>query len=357
MASTLFQQYVSWVRENKENALSLERFTQIAARIATDPRNLVTAELSWTLIKLHSLTNRVILSTAGRRVGRTEQASVILRTVSEVECLLELGLRRFCGHGTAWNVLLVLEAFKCMLNVFVHQQLFIVPWIWPAVRRRLRLILQQFLMLPEHVKQASSAVMEKLDATFCGHVPLAPMQASTPEHADTRLVIPRVAVRRMHHRTAAEAGEKELVAGASEGFPCTAIDLLGLLVDLVLVLRPLLLLFCAKRVFPAGAAGIAALPFPSKAHGDGRDKQKDADYRDELLLVQAAVNDGVSRSLLSSWGVGLSFFGLDAALALLSRYIRRHRVPVVYINNTEACTEAKDGEVSSCGDDAGIPPC
>ncbi|RNF22238.1 uncharacterized protein Tco025E_03170 [Trypanosoma conorhini] len=375
MTATLFRQYISWVRENGENAQSLERLTQMAARIVTDPRNLVTTELAWTLINLHSLVNRTIHATAGRRVGRTEQVGIFLRTVSEVECLLELGLRRFCGHEAAWNVLLALQTLKCVLNLFVHQQLFIVPWIWAAVRRRLRLMLQQLMRLPEYGRRASSAVTERITASFVGRVPSAPSQAGTLGPANTRLVIPRVAVRRVHRRAAADNDDQAGVAETGASFPCTAMDLLGILVDLLLVLRPLLLLFCARRAFPAGAAGIAVLPVLPRAgdDDDGRGEAKkdeaaattaptDAPVRDDLALVHAVMHDGVSKSLLSSWGVGLSFFGLDAALALLSRHIRRHRVPVVYINNADdrqgpagvaGAGGVRDGEVSSRGGDAG----
>ncbi|EAN89688.1 hypothetical protein, conserved, partial [Trypanosoma cruzi] len=154
--SSLFQSYVLWVRDNAENALSVERFTQLVVRIVTDPRNFITTEFAWTLAKLHSLSNRMIISTAGRRVGFTEKVAIVIKTLVEIECLLELGLRRFFGHEAAWTVLLALQSIKCVLNMLVHQQLFLVPWIWAAVRQRLQLMLQQFMRLPDYGRRISS---------------------------------------------------------------------------------------------------------------------------------------------------------------------------------------------------------
>ncbi|RNF17936.1 hypothetical protein TcG_05300 [Trypanosoma cruzi] len=357
---SLFQSYVLWVRDNAENALSVERFTQLIIRIVTDPRNFMTTEFAWTLAKLHSLSNRMIISTTGRRVGFTEKVAIVIKTLVEIECLLELGLRRFFGHEAAWTVLLALQSIKCVLNMLVHQQLFLVPWIWAAVRQRLQLMLQQFMRLPDYGRRISSAVAEGFSALPATYVSLAPVRSGTVGPANVRLVIPRVALRQTYHSTAAGSGEKENVVKTSESLRCTGIDLLGLLVDLALVLRPLLLLYFSRRAFPYGRTGIATLPVAPMASSHMRSSEKDAtpamndaDDYDGLFLVRAAMSDGVSNSLLSSWGVGLSFFGLDTVLALLSRYIRRHRVPVVYINNSETCdlpepdVGVKDGEFSS----------
>ncbi|KEG09142.1 hypothetical protein DQ04_05731040 [Trypanosoma grayi] len=339
MATALFEGYVAWVRNNAENAMSLERFSRMLAIMLTDPRNLLTKELSWTLIRLHAFSNHTILTTAGRRVRFTDKVAILSRIIPEMECLLELLLRRYCGHTTAWNVLLVLQSMKCVFNLLVHRQLFLVPWIWAAVRRRL----QQLLSLGAYGRRLSSAVARGDSHT---------LRSGAVGPAKTQLVIPRVAARRLHHRTAPDAGEDAGDVDGGKSLPCTALDLLGIAVDLVLLLRPLLLLYSARRVFPRDAAGIATLPYPQrvdKSSSNAASKEGAECDADGLFLVRAVLADGASKSLMSNWGVWLSFFGLDACLILLSRYIRRHRVPVVYIDKEDSCgqLDTNGGEVPS----------
>lgn len=348
--TSVLRGYVRWVRENADNAVSLERVMQMIVRIFTDPQNLITTELAWTISDIHSLSNNVILSTAGKRVTFAERISIIGRVIRELECLMELWLRRYYGHKVTWNVLLVLQSVKCLLNMLIHRQLFLVPWIWDAVRRRLRTALQHVLDIPKYGRQLSSAVSEGLGSAFfdeARNTAATHTSAFSPafaKPANTPLVIPRVAAPRLHRRTAAGFdGDRRDAAGGGESLKCTALDLLGLVVDLLLLLRPLLLLCYARRVFPRGATDIAMLG-PLRAAHDAENKKKksessggtDVNEGDcEFFVVKLALKDGVSKSLLSHWGVWLLFFGLDTVLVLLSRYIRRHRVPIVYINKDD----------------------
>ncbi|ORC88143.1 uncharacterized protein TM35_000182000 [Trypanosoma theileri] len=405
----LLKSYANWVRENKENVAGIERFSHLFAMIVTDPRNLITKELAWTLVNLQSFTHTTITTNTipGRRLRMNDYFLLLTRIIPQVECLMELVLRRYCGHRAAWNVLLALQSVKCLLNVMVHRQLFLVPWMWAALRRRLRRALRALQRTVGIARRRRLSTSNNNDNNIHHHhtgttaatgavgwceklFGKSGNNAGVVGPANTTLVIPRVAARRPHSHTSARSisdddnnnnkdhynyDEDDYEYDGSEGsgvrrsaaLPCTALDLLGVVVDFLLLLRPLLLLIYARRVFPYGKPGIAVVPQPTTtttkemrsntnvSSSDPTEKTTDVSElkEDALFILHAALKDGPSRSLMSNWGVWLSFFGFDLILSLVSRYIRRHRVPVVFIgneennNNNNNNAEIEGGEVPS----------
>ncbi|KAG8342359.1 putative Peroxisomal membrane protein (Pex16) [Trypanosoma vivax] len=359
--------YVRWVRRNVDNIPVLERMTYTFAMILANPENLVSKELAWTIVRLHALSNRAIVATEGRRVHDAEKVATINKIIREVECLFELGLRRYCGHTAAWNGLLFLQLVKCCLNLLAHRQMFLVPWMWAAIRRNL----SQLLQVPLYIREKLFPAKSIGDDTAAEVAHVAPTALRDPQWksraanpVNTTLVIPRVAAcraRRLGSIGTDIDGGVDNRTEVSESLPCTKLDILALAVDIVLLVRPLLLLHSAKSVFPHGASDIAKLPRPDRAAGHNGESVTDA-----LFIVRAAISDGARRSLLSNWSVWVLFVGIDALLVVVARYIRRYRVPVVYIKTVGARCGGSvdsqsdlgmggvpDGEVSSRPDSVG----
>lgn len=351
----IFQGYAKWVRENAENVTNLERVTQMVVRIFIDPRNLIITELSWVFTELHSFLNKTILTTAGRRMTSVEHMAIVSKLINELQCFVEFLLRRHYGHEVAWNVLLALQAVKCVLSVLMHRQLFLLPWVVAVARRWLR-VTRRWL---EDIFGGRLTAWGENNNDDGGNT----------NGGNARLVIPRVATRRQRHHHNTESGDETEDGGGErcEQPRCTAMDLFAFVVDVLLLLRPLLLIYFARRHFPRGVTDFVLLPLPPPAHqkesknngggGRGTSSHNKTNKKDEkgLFVVQSVLKDGVSKSLLSNWGVWLSFFGFDALIVLASRYIRRYRVPVVFINEENTNSNflsaqfgaKRDGELSS----------
>nr|CCC92825.1 conserved hypothetical protein [Trypanosoma congolense IL3000] len=345
MATKLLNAYVEWVRRNVDNIPSVERLGQMLTIILADPSNLVGRELGTTLTNIHSFSNEMIISSAGRQLCAAEQMAIASKVIQKVECLLELLLRRYSTHRTAWNILLIIQLVKCCLNMLTHKQMFLVPSICVALRQQIRGMLAYLRKILSHELDTRNQLG--------GEGVAVPQNSSAVGKCGTPLVIPRVAAHRMyknfnpthkesHNNTSTGLKGTTNVSSGAEVLPCTAVDLLGVAVDFVLLLRPLFLVHCAKSVFPknmmythlaSGTGGGSA----TATHAVGGVVD-----HGNFFVVKTLMTNGAKSSTLSNWSVWTMFLGLDAILALLARYIQRHRVPVVYIN-----TEPKSNRGSS----------
>ncbi|GET87269.1 hypothetical protein, conserved [Leishmania tarentolae] len=402
--------YINWVRANPEGASSLEQFSRTLTMLWSDPSNLITSEACFTLCKLHTFSNAAIISSAGRRTSKTELLGVVLRGIQEVECLMELIHRKYAGHRRTWNALLLLEALKCTLRVCVHRQLFLAPWLWESMKVSLRRALRHLTTLTPRrrvrggssggvssgsvgsvpgsfaVRTASSGIVGNYASPLpqsdysggstglCGEV--------VGPHS-TRLVIPRVASDRRHeHRHVYRAGascaaddgedhvifsqeaevDEELEEAEAIGF--TWIDVLGMIVDTYLLLRPLLLVATVRNAFLAlpeettnsiavlppsvsreemAAAAAAAAKAVEEAKKTGA-QVKPTPGPDPLAALHKAISAAPQDTLLGSWRIWAGVTGCDVLVALLARFVRHHRVPVVYIKDS---VESDDGSTSA----------
>ncbi|TPP53157.1 Peroxisomal membrane protein (Pex16) family protein [Leishmania donovani] len=357
--------YCKWVRANPEGASSLEQFSRTLTMLWSDPTNLITSEACFTLCKLHTFSNFAIISSGGRRTSKTELLSLVLRGIQEVECLMELIHRNYAGHRRTWNALLLLEAVKCTLKACVHRQLFLVPWLWDFAA----------WASGAGVVGTYAGPLTQVDYSggsggLCGEV--------VGPH-NTRLVIPRVASGRRHehrhvyragascaadegeeHVTFAQEGDVDEELEEAEAIGFTWVDVLGMILDMYLLLRPVLLVAMARHAFLAlpeettnliavlpppvskeemAAAAEAAAKAAEEAKKTGT-PVKPTPGPDPLAALHKAMAAAPQQTLLGSWRVWAGVTGCDFLVALLARLVRHHRVPVVYIKDN---AESDDG--------------
>ncbi|EPY16324.1 hypothetical protein STCU_11397 [Strigomonas culicis] len=366
-----FHHYAQWVRENPENAQSLERMTRTMSIFLTDPSHLLKMEGCYAICKLHSFINQSIMSSSGnaayqqllleqqaaeegeeeggevanedalerkkaalsRRLGLmpvAEAAALLSGMLTELECLLELLVRDYtkCQVRT-WRAMLLLEGVKVACNsLSSYAQYLFVPFLWRSVWMQLTTSVRRCLSHPSRLFLGSRAAAP--------HDAVAAVAASTGNSLTgaavgphrTRLLIPRVVDSTM------DGGDPH-----ARWVPVTGTDLLGIVSDLALLLRPLLLVSAAYAAFPAGDAGrtIALLPAPVAAGGGGAEQ---AEAERENRLLKDALTSDKSRLLLSSWRVWLLFAAFDFILLIVARFIRRRRAPVVHITDRTSVAEA-----------------
>lgn len=365
MVSRVFSAYAEWVRRNADNVASMERFTHMLTIILMSPNNMLKHEIGNTIVNIQNFSNHAIISSAGRKLSVAEQISIVGQIIRKAECLLELLLRRYRGHRTAWNFLLILQLLKCFLNLVAHQQMCLLPSIWQALRRQLRRLITfpKKLLGPSGVSSGNSgAALSNLP------------HSSQAAERTTPLVIPRVVATRMFRdRSSETVGEdadfSEAGKGSNSGggnpdvLPCTAYDVLGAVVDFLLLLRPLFLLYCARSAFPTTAmdacSQIASEVEDTTLDDGPRDSNvtdKKSDYG-SFFSVKSLIADGLKESLLGNWSVWTLFLGLDVIFAALARYIFHYRKPIVCINrdarnysgvgSNDGRQIAHDGEVPS----------
>ncbi|KAG5482716.1 hypothetical protein CUR178_06753 [Leishmania enriettii] len=393
--------YCKWVRANPESASSLEQFSRTLTMLWSDPTNLITSEACVSLCKLHAFSNVAIISTSGRRTSKTELLSFVLQGIQEVECLAELIYRKYAGHRRTWNALLLLEAVKCTLKACVHRQLFLVPWLWESVKVSLRRALRHLTNLTPRRRMrgggnggvssgSGGSGAGSFAACGAGHYagPITQLSYSGGSTSlcgevvgphNTRLVIPRVASDRRHeHRHVYRVGTNSVADGGeghvtfeqegdvdeeleeAESIRFTWIDVLGIMLDAYLLLRPLLLVVMARHAFlklPEEAAiSIAVLPPPvskeemaaaAKAAATAAEEAKKTGTPlklmpgpDPLAALHKSIAAAPQQTLLGSWRVWAGVTGCDFVVALLARLVRSHRVPVVYIKES---VESDDG--------------
>ncbi|CAC9472473.1 Peroxisomal membrane protein (Pex16) [Leishmania donovani] len=398
--------YCKWVRANPEGASSLEQFSRTLTMLWSDPTNLITSEACFTLCKLHTFSNFAIISSGGRRTSKTELLSLVLRGIQEVECLMELIHRNYAGHRRTWNALLLLEAVKCTLKACVHRQLFLVPWLWESMKVSLRRALRHLTTLTPRRRVrgggnggvasgaggsgagsfAAWASGAGVVGTYAG--PLTQVDYSGGSGGlcgevvgphNTRLVIPRVASGRRHehrhvyragascaadegeeHVTFAQEGDVDEELEEAEAIGFTWVDVLGMILDMYLLLRPVLLVAMARHAFLAlpeettnliavlpppvskeemAAAAEAAAKAAEEAKKTGT-PVKPTPGPDPLAALHKAMAAAPQQTLLGSWRVWAGVTGCDFLVALLARLVRHHRVPVVYIKDN---AESDDG--------------
>lgn len=393
--------YCKWVRANPEGASSLEQFTRTLTMLWSDPTSLITSEACFTLCKLHSFSNFAIVSSGGRRTSKTELLSLVLRGIQEVECLMELIHRKYAGHRRTWNALLLLEAVKCTLKACVHRQLFRVPCLWESMKLSLRRALRHLTTLTPRRRVrgggnggvpsgsggsgAGSFAAWAAGAGAAGNYagPLTQVEYNGGSTGlcgevvgphNTRLVIPRVTSDRRHvhrhiyrpgancaaddgeeHVTFAQDGDVDEESEEAEVIGFTWVDVLGMILDMYLLLRPLLLVAMARHAFLARPEettnSIAVLPPPvskeemAAAAKAAEETKTGAPVKptpgpDPLAALHKAMAAAPQQTLLGSWSVWAGVTGCDFLVALLARLVRHHRVPVVYIKDS---AESDDG--------------
>nr|CAJ2469892.1 unnamed protein product [Leishmania braziliensis] len=392
--------YFKWVRANPESASSLEQFSRTLTMLWSDPTNLITSEACFALCKLHAFSNFAIISAGGRRTSKTELLSFVLRGIQEVECLMELIHRKYAGHRRTWNALLLLEGVKCTLKACVHRQLFLVPWLWESMMVSLRRALRHLTTLTprRRVRGGDGGVSSGsggsgagsfaawsagsgagVAGNYCGPLTQLDYRGGNTDLCgevvgphNMRLVIPRVASDRRHehrhvyrpganraandgedHVTFAQEGGVEEELEEAESIRFTWIDVLGLMLDMYLLLRPLLLVALARHAFlllpEETANSIARLPPPlskemvaaaeaaAKAAEEAKKTGtpvKPTQGPDPLAALHKAISATPQQTLLGNWGVWAGVAGCDFLVALLARLVRRNRVPVVYIKDS-----------------------
>lgn len=401
-----FYWYVNWIRTNQENAATLQRLSRTLVMILSDPSNLISMEACWTASKLHAVTNEAIISTDGRRVGTTELLSFFQHAIQEVECLIELVTRRYCGHQRAWNVILILTGVKCILNMCIHHQLFFVSWLWDSVKLSLRRALRNLLSLPRRrrhflrdITQGKMLAGQRSSArglipvgggrgALRGIVSSGSLRGSVVGPNNTRLVIPRVTSTRRHeHRHCAVAGNIDgdadgesqadyllRVADADEAaaqmeeeeaIPFTWIDILAMMLDVYMLLRPLVLVASARHAFMKRTADTSGIAVPPRPPPPPSTPSPTADggvaalpTADPMALVTKAVQATYDKTLFSNWPSWATLAGVDLLVALLAQLVRSRRVPVVSICDDGASTpEVTYSPVSStAGADLGLYP-
>jgi hypothetical protein len=394
--------YFQWVRANPENATSLEQISRTFTLFVSDPTNLINSEACFTLCKVHALSNTAIIATGSHRTTKTEILSYVLQLIQEVECLMELIGRKYAGHRNTWNALLLLEAIKCTLKTCVHRQLFLIPWLWESLKVSLRRALRHLVILGGNRRRVRggsggkdgisctasfaagsgvSGAAAGVDGVLAGldNCGGSSLRGTVVGPNNTRLVIPRVASDRRHeHRhffngagaaAAADgeghvtfAPENELVEAdeveEGESIPFTWVDVLGMILDMYLLLRPLVLVAVARHTFlqlpEETAASIAKLP-PVMSRAEQTKVAKEAaeaaqaakaaaaagqpapptpSLPDPLASLHKAMSATPQQNLMSSWHGWGAVAGCDLLVAFLARLVRQRRVPVVYISDS-----------------------
>lgn len=410
--------YFQWVRANPDNAASLEQISRTFTLFVSDPSNLINSEACFTLCKVHALSNAAIIATGSHHTTKTDILSYVMQAIQEVQCLMELISRKYAGHRNTWNALLLLEAIKCTLKTCVHRQLFLVPWLWESLKLSLRRALRHLVSIGgsrrRHRLRGSGGSGKdgaSSTASFAagyggGDVSMAAMDyglvgmgsSGSGSHLrgavvgpnNTRLVIPRVVSDRRHEHchiptaanTAAlddgedhvcfshedEADAEEVEEG--ESIPFTWVDVLGMLLDLYLLLRPLVLVAVARHAFlklpESTAASIAQLP-PTMTRAEqaaaakqmaeaakaakaaaaaGQPAPPPPSLPDPMAALHRAMSATPQDSLMGSWQGWGAVAGCDLLVSFLSRLVRQKRVPVVYINDA---AEGEGAEAAAAG--------
>lgn len=396
--------YVQWVRTNPENASSLEQMSRTFTLFVSDPSNLINSEACFTVCKVHALSNAAIIATGSHHTTKMDILSYVLQAIKEVECLMELVARKYAGHRNTWNALLLLEAIKCTLKTCVHRQLFLVPWLWESLKLSMRRALRHLVSIGGGGRRrhrlrgsggngrdgASSTAsfaagygggdggaMVGLDYGNVGSTSGSHLRGAVVGPNHTRLVIPRVVSDRRHEHchfpTPGAAGtvddgedhvcfsrDEEVDAAEleeGESIPFTWVDVLGMLLDMYLLLRPLVLVAVARHTFlqlpEATGASIAQLPptmtraeqtAAAKAAAEAAKAAKAAaaagepappqpKLPDPMAALHRAMSAAPQENLMGSWHGWGAVAGCDLLVSLLARLVRQRRVPVVYIND------------------------
>ncbi|KAG5509109.1 hypothetical protein JKF63_06118 [Porcisia hertigi] len=399
--------YFRWVRANPESASSLEQFSRTLTMLWSDPTNLITSEACFSVVKLHTFSNLAIITSGGRRTSKTELLTFVLQGIQEVQCLVELILRKYASHRRVWNSILLLESVKCVLKLCVHRQLFLVPWLWESIKLSLRRALRHLTGLTPRRRVCSngggkngvssgSGGSRVNNFAACGTSAVASLVGNYGDSAtqqdygavstglrgdvvgphNTRLVIPRVASDRRHEhrhvcRAVARSATEDRVSFLEnevmdeeeverESIRFTWIDVLGIVLDMYLLLRPLLLAGMARHAFLARpdeiTSSIAMLPptvskkervaaatvaaKEEKEEEGGGTPIKMPARLDPLAALHKAMAATPQQTLMESWRVWAGVAGCDLLVAVLARLVRNNRVPVVYIKDSPESDES-----------------
>lgn len=290
--------YIEWVRRNEAFVSAAENMTRGLSFLFANPASLISMEGTWTVTKLHALSNRMIISTAGRQVHRAEQLSWLMQGIREVECLVEIALRHLRHHRAGWLFVVGIEILKTLLRFFIHKRR-----LSTACRTLSGLVLLLQSLVASRAKSAATA------ASVTGF-------SLTRPKSTTSLIIPRVQTSRV-----------------AVAVPSLS-DIAASIVDLYVLLRPLLLAASAFASFPA----------------------KRLLLQDRFAFSAAAPTSvrSLKVSLSPSWGVWRLFVAADLAALLGAHLVRKYRAPIIVADGDDAMAAVAEPELGSA--DASTAP-
>lgn len=329
-----FHAYATWVRANQSNVKTLESLSRTMSLILSNPNSLIGMEAAWQLPRLLAMLNDGIVSCTHHPLSTPELMGYLTSAVHEVQSLIEILVRQHSTQAFTWKAVLLLQGVKAILKVCAHRQLFLVPWMWDSLKVTVRQAVYGVLWPRGSTRNGfwSDASRSRLPNALTG-------QSTGP--MGVQLVIPRVVSdrrqERQHYGPLRNRDEEE--QEAAETIPFTVIDVLGMAMDAFLLVRPMLLVWTAGRIFPYEINGKVGLlppkPTPSVTAADQTAPVEDHEEApNELQAISAALQATPAHTLFPSWKWWGVFAAMDAVVVLLARLIRAYRVPVVYITDS-----------------------
>lgn len=428
--------YVHWARENPQKAHSLENMSRMFALTQTSVVDIVGAEMWWSLTRMHTYINKVIIgsTTTSTSCKLNAICHVIIGGMKLVENMLELVCRRRYGHKVAWDIILVWQSLKTGLSFIANSDLFSFSSIWLLIKnlpnefshslhpfRKVPLV-NYFGEDPHKNISVRGRVDhdndEKIDTASSNEEPMGRRSegqriehaanganSKTSESTDERkvsssddfflssttpvpLIVPRVVSSKLdiqlHFQTDssengvsrdnASTGIAPSTSSASNisracnrsgrlasQFRINWLDLLGMLLDCYMLLRPLLLVAVGRFNFRAHQSNHSSLmplhpdelvkkvkesvassmsPTTEEKNESNQkmsdkdnssEKNKKTPVMDSLSVVRAVVEVPRQRSLFPSWKSWVIFLILDLVTIVLARFVRDRRIPVIRI--------------------------
>eukprot|EP00796_Vickermania_ingenoplastis_P001353 gene1353-788_t len=375
--------YVEWARQSPQKAHSLEHMSRAMCLMQSDMENIVASEGWWCLARMHTFLNTVVIES--KEMSRIGASSYIAQNavagMKLVECILELLCRRSYGHRVAWDVLLAWQSAKACLQLLSNRSLFRLPCTWQSIRRLLARTLHlsgSAAQNPTRVLVGSGngeqrRVLE--NGTPQTTYPTTQLDRPVAEQAGAGepvvLVIPRVASSKLaQHRHEAlvlespsegEATLSNIPMDLPDRFPMSWFDVLGMLLDLYNFIRPVLLVAAGRRMYhrvqqtPGApqpmlppqhvsreqqlkAATEAAKAREEAKHVAEESGSKTAAQEERspgMRIVESIVRIGKERTHGPFWKPYVFFLLIDIVATVLSCYVRRRRVPAVYIGDAD----------------------
>lgn len=327
-----------------------------------------------------------------------------------VECLVELMCRSRYGHRVAWDVLLAWQSVKTLLQLLSSRSLFTIPCMWESVQN----LLSRTVASLNPFSASSASRAQRVPAVggaglqtpraIADAPPLSSSPSATYPTAEedgslvrvqdndkkksddeknafgggpstsrpaVPLVIPRVVSSKLaEHRhaslimdpVAATTTTSNVYMKPAERFPVSWYDILGMLLDLYVLVRPLLLVVMGRQMYhTVQRSGIPDPLLPARGTGTGqkpaaksdetaagekeeeglepgeRDKKKEsaAAIPDPMEMLQSLVLVARQQTHGPFWKPWLVFFVVDVISTLLARLVRSRRVPAVYVADAD----------------------
>lgn len=430
--------YVDWARANPQKAQSLENMSRVFCLMRADVFDITSAEKWWMIAKVHSFVNKTIIDSKNKPFTSSINAALspIVGLMKLVECVIELTCRSKFGHKVTWDMLVAWQAVKSGLLLVVNRNHFTLPCMWSSIVALFQRTLG-FETRPERkMLTCEDAVLDKnkassLSTTNVSESPtyLAPLVTSpsmqyptvkpnsaalpfgesaentaddgAPLPSPSFIVVPRVISSKLAtHRHNGALVTSESTTGVStttqsckpentirdaERFPMTWIDVLGMMLDAYRLLRPLLLVGCArfhhfgskksstnsllpmlpeefiekmKKTFTPSSRSSAS---PKSSKEKKTEEHSAIDHN--LAIAQGIASIPCERGLFPNWKYWIVFTLLDAVSTILSRFVRARRVPAVYIADdsdavqgtpaTDSDSDSGENESTADGEEEG----